>query len=151
MGQKMVNGFEGAQKFGRDGMNRAAESFTAVSRGWQRLPPRRPASPGSRSRTARPISKSSRHQVLDGAIQAQTEFAKTSYERAVGQAARFGELYFDLDRDAVKPFGLCPYAFQVSFRRTCRNTAPEAPGPRPGALFSWWVFRAVPQCGTEPS
>jgi hypothetical protein len=41
---------------------------------------------------------------LEVAIEAQTNFVRTSYERAVGQAARFGELYVAFVREAVKPF-----------------------------------------------
>jgi hypothetical protein len=38
------------------------------------------------------------------AVEAQTDFVRTSYEKAVGQATRFGELYVGLVREAVKPF-----------------------------------------------
>ena len=48
---------------------------------------------------------------LDGAVQAQSEFLKSSYEKAIGQATRFGELYVDAVKHAAKPFeGLVPMA-----------------------------------------
>ena len=37
------------------------------------------------------------------------DFVRTSYEQAVGRAARFGELYLDLVKGASKPFeGMVP-------------------------------------------
>ncbi len=41
---------------------------------------------------------------FDVAVEAQTDFVKTSYEKAVGQATRFGELYLDMVKDVAKPF-----------------------------------------------
>ena len=101
----MTNGFEGVQTVGRENMNRAAESFTAVSRGLQTLATETADySKQSFEDGAAHVEKLLGAKTFDGAWQAQAEFAKTSYERAVGQAARFGELYLDLVRDAVKPF-----------------------------------------------
>ena len=101
----MAYGFDDVQKVGRDGMNRATESFTALSRGWQTLATETAGySRQSFEDGAAHLEKLLSAKSFDGAVQAQTEFAKTSYERAVGQAARFGEIYLDLVRDAVKPF-----------------------------------------------
>lgn len=41
---------------------------------------------------------------LEGAIKVQTEYLRASYEDFVAQAARFGQLYADLARDAYRPF-----------------------------------------------
>ena len=41
---------------------------------------------------------------IDVAFEAQSEFVRSSYEKAVGQAARIGELYMDLVKDVTKPF-----------------------------------------------
>ena len=41
---------------------------------------------------------------LDGAIQVQTDFARTAYEHAMTGATRFGELFTSLAKDAYRPF-----------------------------------------------
>jgi len=37
-------------------------------------------------------------------VEAQADFVRTQYEKAVGQASRFSELYLDVVKDVVKPF-----------------------------------------------
>jgi hypothetical protein len=85
----MINGFEDIQKVGRENMNRTLETFGALSRGWQTL--------------ASETADYSRQSLEDG-VEAQANFARTTCEKAVGQAARLGELYVDFVREAVKPF-----------------------------------------------
>jgi hypothetical protein len=101
----MINGIEDVQKIGRDNLNRAMESLGAASRGWQAIA----AEAAGFSRQAYEDGAAHLERLFaaksfDVAVQAQTNFAKASYEKAVGQAARVGELYLDLVRDAVRPF-----------------------------------------------
>jgi len=101
----MMTGFEDAQKVGREGMNRALESFGALSRVWQTLATEAAGySKQSLEDGAAHFEKLIGVKSLDVAFQAQADFARTSYEKAVGQAARFGEIYVDLVRQTVKPF-----------------------------------------------
>lgn len=101
----MINGFEDVQKVGRESVSRAVESFGALSGGWQALA----SETAGYSKQA--IEDGAAHverllgvKSFDIAAAAQTEFAKASYEKAVGQATRFGELYLDMVKDVVKPF-----------------------------------------------
>ena len=106
----MINGFEDVQRVGRESMERAAQSFSALSRGWQALASETAGFPKQalEDGTAH-LEKLLGVKSLDVAVQAQSEFIKASYEKAVGQAARFGELYVDAVKDAAKPFeGLVP-------------------------------------------
>lgn len=41
---------------------------------------------------------------LEGAVKVQTEYLRSSYEDFVAQAAKFGQLYTDLARQAYRPF-----------------------------------------------
>lgn len=101
----MINGFEDVQKAGRETVNRALESFGAISRGWQTLASETAGfSKQSFEDGAAHFEKLIGVKSLDVALQAQSDFARTSYEKAVGQASRLGELYLDLVKDAVKPF-----------------------------------------------
>jgi hypothetical protein len=101
----MINGFEDVQKAGRESMNRALESFGALSRGWQTLTSETAGySKQSFEAGAAHVEKLLGAKSIDVAFEAQSEFVRSSYEKAVGQAARFGELYLDLVKDVTKPF-----------------------------------------------
>jgi hypothetical protein len=101
----MMNGFEDVQKAGQENMNRALESFGALSRGWQTLADETAAySKTSFEAGAAHLEKLLASKSLEGAFEAQANFVRASYEKAVGQAARFGELYLDLAKGAAKPF-----------------------------------------------
>jgi len=101
----MINGFEDAQKAGRESVNRAMQSFSALSKGWQTMATETAGfSKQSLEDGAAHFEKLLGVKSFDVAVAAQTDFMKASYEKAVGQAARFGELYLDLVKDVVKPF-----------------------------------------------
>ena len=108
----MINGFDDVQKAGHESLNRALESFGALSRGWQMLADETADySKKSFEAGATHLEKLLAAKSLDVAVEAQTIFVRASYEKAVGQAARFGELYLDLVKDATKPFkGFVPTA-----------------------------------------
>ena len=101
----MMNGFEDVQKASREGMTRAMESFGALSRGWQTLASETAGfSKKSFEDSAAHMEKILGAKSIDVAFEAQSEFVRSSYEKAVGQATRFGELYMDLMKEAAKPF-----------------------------------------------
>ena len=101
----MINGFEDFQKASRDGMSKALESFGAVSKSWQTLASETAGySKASFEEGAAHLEKLLGAKSVDVAFEAQTDYLRASYEKAVGQAARFGELYMDLVKEATKPF-----------------------------------------------
>jgi phasin family protein len=108
----MINGFEGVQKAGGDGLKRSLQSFGAMARGWQALTDEtigytRQAFEDGAAHVEKLLGTKS----VELAVEAQTDFVRTSYEKAMGQATRFGELYVELVREAVKPFeGYAPAA-----------------------------------------
>ena len=108
----MINGFEDFQKAGRDGMTKTIESFGAVSKSWQTLASETAGySKASFEEGAAHLEKLLGAKSIDVAFEAQTDYLRASYEKAVGQAARFGELYMDLVKEATKPFeGFVPAA-----------------------------------------
>ena len=100
-----MNGFEDVQKYGRENMNRALESFGALSRGWQALASETAGfSKQSLEDGAAHFEKLLGATSLDSAVAAQTDFVRSAYERAVSQAARFGEIYLDVVKGVTKPF-----------------------------------------------
>jgi phasin family protein len=101
----MINGFEDVQKAGKESMSRAMESFGALSRGLQTLASETAGfSKQSIEEGAAHVEKLLGAKSIDVAFEAQTDFVRSSYEKAVGQAARFGELYLDLVKETTKPF-----------------------------------------------
>ena len=106
----MINGFEEVQMVGRESVSRAVESFGALSRGWQTLASESSGySKQAFEDGAAHVQKILGVKSFDLAVAAQTDFVKTSYEKAVGQATRFSELYVEMVKDVVKPFeGLVP-------------------------------------------
>lgn len=108
----MINGFEDIQKAGRESMSRALESFGALSRGWQTLASETAGfSKQSFEEGAAHLETLMGAKSVDVAVEAQTDYLRKSYEKAVGQAARFGELYMDLVKETAKPFeGFVPAA-----------------------------------------
>ena len=105
-----MNGFEDFQKVGQESMSRAMESFGALSRGWQTIANETAGySKQALEAGAAHVEKLVGAKSIDVAVAAQTDFLRASYEQAMGQATRFGELYMSLAKDAAKPFeGIVP-------------------------------------------
>ena len=105
-----MNGFEDLQKVGRDGMDRAVQSFSAFGRGWQALA----TDTAGYSKQAFEDGAAHLEKLIavnspDVAVAAQLEFLQASSAKAIEQAARFGDLSFGLLKDAAKPFeGFAP-------------------------------------------
>ena len=101
----MINAFDDVQKVGQENMNRALSTFGALQRGWKTMADETADySKSSFEAGAAHFEKLLGAKSLDVAMEAQTDFMRASYEKAMGQAARFGELYMGLVKDATKPF-----------------------------------------------
>ena len=101
----MINGFEDVQKAGKESVSKALESFGVLSRGLQTMASETAGySKQSFEESAAHVEKLLGAKSIDVAFEAQTDFLRSSYEKAVGQATRFGELYMDLVKQATKPF-----------------------------------------------
>ena len=101
----MFTGFEEMQKASKDSMDKAMASFDAVSKGMQSIAVEAADySKKSFEDGAAHFEKLVGSKSLDTAIEAQTNYLKSSYEGAVSQATKIGELYVDLAKDVFKPF-----------------------------------------------
>ena len=108
----MFNGFEDVQKAGQENVNRAMQSFGAMSKGLQAIAVEA-ADYSKRSFETGAAHVETLMQVrsLDRAVEVQSEYVRSAYEDAVGQATRLGELYVELARNVVKPYeGFLPIA-----------------------------------------
>lgn len=101
----MINGLDDIQKVGKENMTKTIESFGAVSKGLQTI------AVETADYTKKAYEEGAAHlerlmgtKSLEGAFEAQSTYLKSSYESAVSQANRMGELYLGLAKEAMKPF-----------------------------------------------
>ncbi|MBZ8132359.1 phasin family protein [Afifella sp. IM 167] len=100
-----MNAFDDFQKMSMSGMDKAMESFGVVSKRMQEIAVETADfSKKSFETTAAHVESMMAVKSLDKAIEAQSDYVKSSYEGAVAQATRIGELYVDLAKDMAKPF-----------------------------------------------
>jgi hypothetical protein len=93
------------QKFGKDGMEMALTSFGAWTKNAQAIATEvvdysKKSFEGSAAAWEKLMGTKS----LDKAVEVQSEYLKSSYEDFVAEAAKLGELYADLAKEAYKPF-----------------------------------------------
>lgn len=101
----MFKSVEDLQQLSRSQMEATSQSAAAVSRGLQQIAleasdfSKKSIEDGSAA-----FGKFIGVKSLDGAIQVQSEFAKTSYDHFVASYTRFGELFSTITKEAYKPF-----------------------------------------------
>lgn len=101
----MINGFEDLQKVGTENVNKALESFGAFSKGLQAIAAESADySKKAFDEAAGYVERLLGVRSIDRAVEVQADYLKTSYEAAVGQATKVGELYADVAKAAMKPF-----------------------------------------------
>jgi phasin family protein len=101
----MVNTFEDMQKFGRDSVDASLKSFGACSKSAQKIAVEiadfsKKAFEDGAAATEKLVSAKS----LEKAIEVQSDYLKSAYERFVSESAKLGELYADWAQEAYKPF-----------------------------------------------
>ena len=92
-------------KFGKDSMDVALNSFGAWSKNAQAIASEvADYSKKSFEDTAAAWEKLIGAKSLEKAMEAQSEYLKSSYEDFIAQSTKLGELYVDLAKEAYKPF-----------------------------------------------
>ncbi len=97
--------FETVQKLSKDNVDAALKAFGAVSKGVQTVA----AEIGDYSKKSfetgtATIEKLVAVKSLDKAFEVQGEYLKASYEAAVAQATKLGEIYASVAKEAYKPY-----------------------------------------------
>ena len=101
----MFSGLDNIQKANQENLDKAIASFGAVSKGLQAIAVETADySKKSFEGGAAHFEKLLGVKTLDSAVEMQSTYLKESYEAAVGQATKLGELYVDAAKDAFKPF-----------------------------------------------
>jgi phasin family protein len=96
---------EDLQQYGKEQFDAAVESAGTLSKGLQGIA----AAVSDYSRKSFEngsafVERLSSVKSLDKAIEAQTDYAKSSYETLVAESTKIGEIYADLAKEAYKPF-----------------------------------------------
>jgi phasin family protein len=101
----MAQNLEDVQKLGKERLDSAVKSMTAVSKGYQAIAAemvdytKKSFEDGSAAMEKLATAKS-----LDKLIELQSDYMKAAYEAAVARATKIGELYQELFKEAYKPF-----------------------------------------------
>jgi hypothetical protein len=101
----MVKNFEDFQTVGKENMDAALRSFSALSKSGQAIAveiadySKKTFEDGTAA-----LEKLFGVKSVDKAIEVQTEYAKTAYESFVAEATKLGDLYADLAKETYKPF-----------------------------------------------
>ena len=100
----MFKTFEDAQKFGKEQIDAVTVTATTWSKGVQEIAAQTSDySKRSFEQTQGLVEKLLGVKTLDKAIEAQTEFARQSYEGFLAQSTKIGELYANLVKETLKP------------------------------------------------
>ena len=101
----MIKNFDDVQKLGKDGVDATMKSFNAASKGAQAIAIEfADYSRKTFEQNTAAVEKLLGARTLEGAIEVQTEYAKTAYEGFVAQATKIGALYADIAKETYKPF-----------------------------------------------
>ncbi|QRE77812.1 phasin family protein [Methylobacterium aquaticum] len=121
---------EAAQKFGKDGMDAMLRSFGTLSKASQAIAVEATdfAKQSFELGTAT-LEKLAGVRSLDKALEIQTDYMKTSYERLVAQTTKMTELYQNLAKEMVKPYeGFAAKAQEQAFKAQDRAFASAKDG-----------------------
>lgn len=100
-----MNNFEEIQKAGKENMDNAVASMTAVSKGVQAIAvesqdySKKAMETGTAALENLMAAKS-----LDKAVEVQSDYVKSAYEAFVGQATKVNEMFVDLAKETYKPY-----------------------------------------------
>ncbi len=101
----MLNNFEDIQKQSQANIDLATKSIESLTKGFQEIAKEATDySKTSFEKSTVAFEKVAACKSVDKAMEAQADFAKTSFEAFVAQGNKMGKLYADLAKEAYKPF-----------------------------------------------
>ncbi|NBN63743.1 phasin family protein [Microvirga tunisiensis] len=101
----MINNFEDMQKYSKEHMDLALQTAGNVTKGLQAIASElADFQKKSFEEGTAAVEKIMASKSLDKALEAQTDYVKTSYEAAMTKFTKIGEMYTDLAKDAYKPY-----------------------------------------------
>ncbi|MBO6716629.1 MAG: phasin family protein [Rhizobiaceae bacterium] len=101
----MFQSFEDTTKASREMMDTGLKSFASLSKNLQTLASEAgDYSKASWENGSATLEKLFSAKSFDKAVEIQTDYAKKAYEGFVAQAAKMGDIYAEMAKDAYKPF-----------------------------------------------
>jgi phasin family protein len=136
-------------KFGKDSMDVALNSFGAWSKNAQAIASEvADYSKKSFEDTAAAWEKLIGAKSLEKAMEAQSEYLKSSYEDFIAQSTKLGELYVDLAKEAYKPFeGVLAKAAAIEVMGAASQVARKPGFIQPRCSLYWSVGKL--RCSKE--
>jgi hypothetical protein len=102
---QMIKNFDEIQQFSKDNVDTAMKAFGAVSKGAQAIAVEvADYSKKSFEEGTQAFEKLAGVKSVEKAIELQQAYLKDAYEGFVAKAAKIGELYTDLAKEAYKPY-----------------------------------------------
>ncbi|WP_279478527.1 phasin family protein [Aureimonas sp. SK2] len=99
-----MNAFADTNKIGKDNMDNALRSISAVTKGFQQIAAETTEfTKKSYEQSAQMFERLAQVRTLDKAIELQSEYARSAYEAWVSQANKMGEIYTEIAREAYRP------------------------------------------------
>ena len=109
----MATQYDDVQKLFKENLDNAAKSAGVVTKGLQAIAAEaQDYSKKSVEEGSKFVEKLLASKSLDAVIEVQTEYLKKSYEDAIGQMTKMGELYADLAKEIAKPYETFTASFQ---------------------------------------
>ncbi|WP_061936281.1 phasin family protein [Aureimonas sp. AU22] len=99
-----MNAYVEANKVGKDNMDNALRSMSAVTKGFQQIATETTEfTKKSVEQSAQMFERLAQVRTLDKAIELQSEYARSAYEAWMSQATKMGEIYQEIAREAYRP------------------------------------------------
>jgi hypothetical protein len=100
----MMKNFDHMQAFGKDGVDATMQSFAATSKGLQVVASEcADYARKSFEQSNSTVEKLMGARTIERAVEVQSEYLRGAYDSFVAQAAKFGEIYADVAKQAYKP------------------------------------------------
>ncbi len=101
----MIKDFDGMQKASKQGIDMAMESFGSMTQGLQAIVVEAADySKKSFESGSAALEKILTSSSVEKAVEAQSDYVKSSYEGYMAQMTKFGSMMTEVTRDAYKPF-----------------------------------------------
>lgn len=99
-----MNSYDDANKMGKEAVDGAMTSFSAITRGFQQIAAETTDfTKRSYEESTRMIEQLSQSKSFEKVVDLQNDFAKSAYQNWVSQATKLSEIYADIAKEAYKP------------------------------------------------
>ncbi|WP_182084558.1 phasin family protein [Aureimonas sp. ME7] len=107
-----MNAYADANKFGKEGVDNALRSLSAMTKGFQQIASETTEfTKKSYEQSTQLFEQMSQVRTLDKALEVQGDYARSAYEAWIAQASKVGEIYSEIAREAYRPLEGSVFSF----------------------------------------